>query len=147
MSPSPVVSVLIAVELGADWPSWMSEFVGASPRRVLAQLAPESSAEFFERARATFAASPTRSLVLLCNERIDSAQMAARRRLLEGVLAKPRPAKRVLLSASAEAEARLSAALTALVAAVQGADGPPALRFGNQAAPAKRPRRALRRVA
>lgn len=74
---------MIVVELGADWPSWVSETVGNSPRRVLAQVDGEDCRAFGERV-ARSGKVTGEVVALLCNQRADGAQMQARRRALEG---------------------------------------------------------------
>ena len=60
----------------------MSDTVGNSPRRVLAQLDGEDAATFAERVAR--GGKVTGELVaLLCNQRADARQMQARRRALE----------------------------------------------------------------
>lgn len=72
---------MIVVESGAHWPSWMSDTVGKSPRRVLAQLDGEDCAAFAERV-ARGGKVPGELVALVCNQRADGRQMDARRRAL-----------------------------------------------------------------
>jgi hypothetical protein len=67
MSQEVVHRWFIAVELGAEWPAWMTELVGASARRVVAQFDSESPERFAERALGVCsddARCPRRALVV-----------------------------------------------------------------------------------
>jgi hypothetical protein len=124
--------VLIAVELGADWPFWISRQVAAVPRRVLTQGEGESSDSFAVRvlaaARQCHKKGGLASAVVICNERTDTAQQSSRRRLL---IALPRSLrgknKKLSLVASAAGSDRLNAALKALLAQIEATPHTPPL--------------------
>lgn len=82
-SNAPSSVALILVELGSEWPEWLHEKVKTSTRRVLCQMEGESPGKFAERALATLESEklPALSAILLCNERQDPEQSAARARL------------------------------------------------------------------
>lgn len=75
--------LLIVVELGAGWPSWLDKEIGASPRRVACQREGETPSAFAARLVEELGdgAPGVRSAVLLCNERVDAEQTEARRRI------------------------------------------------------------------
>jgi hypothetical protein len=116
MSQEVVHRWFIAVELGAEWPAWMTELVGASARRVVAQSDTESPEGFAERALGVAATTQdVRGVLLLCNERADTVQLEARRRLVGGASRRGwcRVARR-LIAAPPRASARLKELLTSL---------------------------------
>jgi hypothetical protein len=116
--------ILVAVELGAEWPNVA---FAQQQRRVLVQLEGEAPVAFAERVTsnldALFGRGITlRTLALACNERIDAAADEARRILLGltlGVMAKQREGA-VLLTAAPHAGARLRGYLEALAATSLG---------------------------
>jgi hypothetical protein len=128
-SPSPLTApaeaangprgVVVAVELGAEYPSLLPE--GGGPRRVLTQLEGESPAAFAQRITSSLDGAFGRGvalgqLSLACNERLDDAAQLARRSLAGaalGSMAKEHAGK-VCLSASARSSARLRQGLTTL---------------------------------
>ena len=65
----------IAVELGAEWPAWMTELVGGSARRVVAQCEDELPERFAQRSLGLAATThDIGGVLVLCNERADIAQ-------------------------------------------------------------------------
>jgi hypothetical protein len=111
--------VLISVELGAEFPSL--RHVEGSLSRVLAQTEGESPAAFAERVANSLdglfgRGVPLGQLALACNERIDDAALAARRKLAGfalGAMAKQRTGKAYFTTA-AGSSGRLRHALSAL---------------------------------
>jgi hypothetical protein len=130
-------AVLIAVELGAEWPRWMSDLVRKSPRRVVSQEEGEEPQGFAERAsrvaQVLGAGSGLGSAVVLCNERTDEKQDSARRRLAASLLPGLRGRGKLVLTGSAHASEPLRNALKALAREVEsGQSAPPVLRFGER---------------
>ncbi len=128
--------VLIAVELGADWPSWLSQQMAALPRLVLSQSDGESCDSFAVRvlasARRWHKKGGLATAVVICNERTDTVQQSSRRLLL---LALPKSLRgknrRLTLAASADASERLQTALRALVRQIEGGANAPPLALAN----------------
>jgi hypothetical protein len=116
MSQEVVHRWFIAVELGAEWPAWMTELVGASARRVVAQFDSESPERFAERALGVAATTQdVRGVLLLCNERADTAQLEARRRFVGGTSRRAwSRVTRRLIAAPPQARPRLKDLLTSL---------------------------------
>jgi hypothetical protein len=118
--------LLIVVELGAEWPDSMK--ADAAIRRVIAQLEGETPALFAERAASTVDQGFTgrtgiqlATMALSCNERIDEAADAARRKLAGlalGAMAKHKTGK-VYLTASPRSSGRLRHSLSALAQGLQ----------------------------
>lgn len=137
MSQAAHNPVLIAVELGAEWPRWMSDLVRKSPRRVVSQEEGEEPQGFAERAaRVAAALAEGRGLgsaVVLCNERTDGKQDAARRLLAARLLPELR-GRKLVLTASALSSEPLRDRLTVLAREVEAGQNAPVLRFGEQAA-------------
>jgi hypothetical protein len=137
MSQAAHNPVLIAVELGAEWPSWMSDLVRKSPRRVISQEEGEEPLGFAERAvRVATLLAEGRGLgsaVVLCNERTDGKQDAARRRLAASLLPELSGRGKLVLTGSAQASEPLRDALRALAREVEGGQSAPVLRFGERA--------------
>ncbi len=112
--------LLVVVELGGEWPSYLEQ-AGTAGRRVLAQVEGESPAAFSERVvqglEGLFGRGVRLStLALACNERLDHAASAARRKLASlsmGAMAKHKSG-RVCLTASPRSSGRLRHALSAL---------------------------------
>jgi hypothetical protein len=114
--------MLVVVELGGEWPSQAS--VPSSPpmtRRVLAQAEGEAPAAFAERVADSLDGLFGRgiqleTIVLACNERVDDAAEAARRKTVSlalGSMAKHKSG-RAYLAASSRSGGRLRHALAAL---------------------------------
>jgi len=111
--------VLVAVELGGEWPGLIG--AEASARRVMAQLEGETPAAFAERVANSLDGLFGRgvrleTVVLACNERLDESADAARRKVLGialGSMAKHKSG-RAYLAASARSGGRLRHALSAL---------------------------------
>ena len=141
MSQAAHNPVLIAVELGAEWPRWMSELVRKSPRRVISQEEGEEPQGFAERAARVAAAlaegGGLGSAVVLCNERTDGKQDAARRRLAASLLPELRGRGKLTLTGSAQASEPLRDALMTLAREVEGGLNAPVLRFGERAISAR----------
>jgi hypothetical protein len=114
--------LLVIVELGGEWPSQaVSGDSGPSTRRVLAQIEGETPAAFAERLASGLdglfgRGIELQTVVLACNERLDEAAEAARRKALSvalGSMAKHKSG-RAYLAASARSGGRLRHALSAL---------------------------------
>ena len=111
--------LLIVVELGADWPGLMRS--DASARRVLTQHEGETPLEFADRVTSSVDGLFARGVqlgtaALACNERIDPAADAARRKLgglILGAMAKSQ-AGRFFFTAPPRSSGRLRHALSAL---------------------------------
>lgn len=152
MTPEAQNPVLIAVELGAEWPRWMSDLVRKSPRRVVSQEEGEEPLGFAERAarvaEALAGGAGLGSAVVLCNERTDPKQDSARRRLAASLLPGLRGRGRLVLTGSPEASESLLKALKALAREVEGGSHAPVLRFSERAGSARRAaRRSVAKVA
>lgn len=152
MSQAAHNPVLIAVELGAEWPRWMSDLVRKSPRRVVSQEEGEEPQGFAERAaRVAAALAEGRALgsaVVLCNERTDGKQDLARRLLAASLLPELRGKGKLVLTASPLASEPLRDRLTALAREVEAGQNAPVLRFGERAARGRGgPRRPVAKVA
>lgn len=124
--------VLIAVELGADWPFWISQQVAAVPRRVLTQGEGEPNDSFAVRvltaARQCHKKGGLASAVVICNERTDAAQQSSRRRMLVTLPRSLRGKnKKLSLVASAAGSDRLNSALKALVSEIEATAHTPPL--------------------
>lgn len=114
--------LLVVVELGGEWPSPATLATSApARRRVVAQADGEGPATFAERVASGLDSlfdrgAQLETVVLACNERLDEAAEAARRRTLNlalGSMAKNKRG-RVYLAASARSGGRLRHALSAL---------------------------------
>jgi hypothetical protein len=138
MSHEVLHGVLIAVELGADWPPWLSELAGEPPRRVMTQAEGEPPQAFAERvvSEAKRERAPFRSAVLLCNERTDLVQHGARRLLARSVPAELDAIARgkLVLAASSQASEKLRSALRSLTRDLESKQNPPVARFGRSQA-------------
>lgn len=144
--------MLIAVELGAEWPRWMSELVRKSPRRIVAQDEGEASPSFAARVAQVahaLSASGARlgSAVVLCNERADAIQDAARRELARQLSPELAGRGRLVLTAPERAGERLQEALKALARDVDSDAKPPVLRIGERTVSARSRSRRLAKVA
>ena len=123
--------VLVVVELGAEWPSWMSELAGF--RRVLTQEEGEAPEAFAARARRTERSLFPRgvekkTVALLCNERTDAAAMTSRLAVASHVL--EGASGRALFAATAGSSGRLRHALSSAVTELgQVHEGRVAVRF------------------
>jgi hypothetical protein len=152
MTPEAQNPVLIAVELGAEWPRWMSDLVRKSPRRVVSQEEGEEPQGFAERTSRIAAAlaegAGLGSAVVLCNERTDSKQDQARRSLTRSLLPELRERGRLVLTGSAQASEPLRNALKTLARELEGGKSAPLLRFGERTLNARsRSRRSVAKVA
>jgi len=143
---------LIAVELGASWPSLALE---ASERRVQVQLEGETPAAFADRVAQSLDSLFGRGVelyrvALACNERIDAAADQARRTLVGLVLGAmaARHAGQVLLTAPPRSSERLRRYLDVLAAGARhewhGAGLDVSTDFGREAASAPAPAAAAR---
>lgn len=114
--------MLIAVELGGDWPSWMVDFLPGAPRQVLAQRDGEPPDAFAERVAARPAGqengrSSISAALVICNERTDDRQMAARRQIARELGARAHGSRAELVfCASSRSGGKLRHALSSLVA-------------------------------
>jgi hypothetical protein len=111
--------VLIAVELGADWPETVSVDRNGAVRRVVAQEEGETPEAFAGRiaklaARLFHPAVTLRDAVVACNERTDPAASIARRSIGMTLLERMGPSGTFVLAASVRAGGRLRHALSAL---------------------------------
>jgi hypothetical protein len=107
--------VLVVVELGAEWPAWVSELSGF--RRVLTQEEGEAPEAFAARARRTERSLFPRgvakkTLALLCNERTDQAAMTSRLAVVSHVLGGKDGAAQAFLAATPRSSGRLRSALS-----------------------------------
>ncbi len=116
--------LLIVLELGAEWPSWVQAELGVWPapaRRVLVQEQTESSAAFAARVGELLGGAFARSgvigsAVIACSERLDAVACGARRELARAAadaLARG-SGGRLILAASDRNEGRSRPALGAL---------------------------------
>jgi hypothetical protein len=117
--PSKRTGVLIAVELGADWPEAVPVDRNGAARRVVAQEEGETPEAFAARlatlARRLFQPGvELRDAVLACNERTDPAASIARRSIGTTLLERMGPSGTFVLAAGARAGGRLRHALSAL---------------------------------
>lgn len=125
--------VLVVVELGAEWPAWVSELTGF--RRVLTQEEGEAPEAFAARARSTERSLFPRSvaqktLALLCNERTDAAAMTSRVAVASQVLGDRDRSGRAFFAANANSSGRLRHALSSVVTELgQTHEGRVAVRF------------------
>lgn len=117
-----MTSVLILVELGAEWPSWVEAVAARTGRRVIAQEEGESPEAFAERVgeqvnHRVAKRVPMELAVLACNERCDDRAMAARVKLGQSVVGAltTRRTFRLLFTASGRS-GRVRHALSALSA-------------------------------
>lgn len=104
--------VLIVVELGSEWPSWLDETVGV--RRVCAEEEAETPASFASRVTDLLRTGEgLQGAVLLCNERADAEQSLARRRTAAALAAALGSGKsgKLVIGAPARAGERLRTAL------------------------------------
>lgn len=118
--------VLVVVELGAEWPAWVSELSGF--RRVLTQEEGEAPEAFAARARRTERSLFPRgvakkTLALLCNERTDSAAMTSRAAIVGHLLEGRGGAGQAFFAANARASGRVRSALSSLVTDLGQAHG------------------------
>lgn len=126
--------VLVVVELGAEWPSWVSELAGF--RRVMTQEEGEGPEAFAARARSTerslFPKSVAeKSVALLCNERTDAAAMTSRVAVASHFL-DGRGSGRAFFAAKSSSSGRLRHALSNVVTELgQAHQGRVAVRFGS----------------
>ncbi len=112
---------LVVVELGAEWPSLVGAGGEGTARRVVVQLEGETPAGFAERLANSLdglfgRGVKLQSVALACNERLDPAAEAARRKLLGlalGSMAKHKSGC-AFLAASPRSGGRLRHALSAL---------------------------------
>ena len=117
--PAESGGLLVVVELGSEWPSLAT--AEASARRVVAQLEGETPGALAERLANGLEGLFGRgvrlqTVVFACNERVDAAAEAARRKvssLALGNMAKQQSG-RVYLAASSRSGGRLRHALSAL---------------------------------
>jgi hypothetical protein len=111
--------LLIVVELGGAWPSWALS--DASERRVLSQIEGETPSLFAERVASSLdglfgKGIRLTTVALACNERVDDAADAARRKLAGlalGAMAKHKAGK-VYLTAAHHSGGRLRHSLSSL---------------------------------
>jgi hypothetical protein len=123
-APRALVSI-VAVELGATFPAWISSRAHSGEFRVVAAREAETGAAFAERVisvmKGLFADGTAASgLVIVCNERIDDGALAARKSLIAGARTTSDSKLSATLAASARSSARLREALHRLAHDVSG---------------------------
>ncbi len=123
-APRTLVS-LVAVELGATFPSWIASRAHTGEFRVVAASEGEAGADFAERVsrvmKGLFAdGSAAQGLVIVCNERIDDAAVATRKALVSGARAASDSKLATTFAASSRSSARLREALHSLAHDVNG---------------------------
>ena len=124
MSQEVVHRWLVAVEVGAGWPAWITELMTHTGRSVIAQREGEPPADFAARTLGAAATGNLGGVLLLCNERTDPLQTEARRSLLAGLMrgALTRSGRRLVVGPEGPSS-RVRKALTALGAARSRRDG------------------------
>jgi hypothetical protein len=111
--------VLVVMELGSEWPAWLSQCChGVSTRRVTVQEETETLARFCERVAeridTILAEGAALDLaVLACNERADARATSARQNVVETMASALgcRGGGRVVLTASERSNGRVRRAL------------------------------------
>jgi hypothetical protein len=111
--------LLVAVEIGAEWPARAVAARGEAVRRVVSQSEGETPEAFAARlgalAGGLFASDVAlRSAILACNERTDSAAQLARRAFGALVLERLGPLGTLIYAAGERAGGRLRHGLAAL---------------------------------
>lgn len=111
--------LLVAVELGAEWPEGFVAERSAAVRRVVAQTEGETPEAFAARLgrlvdRLFPAGAPLRDAVVACNERTDPGALAARRMIGGFLLGRLGPEGTCAFAAGERAGGRLRHALSAL---------------------------------
>jgi hypothetical protein len=112
------MGLLIAVELGAEWPEGLAERAGAV-RRVVAQAEGETPEAFAVRLGAVAGRLfpprvELRDAVLACNERTDPGASIARRTIGSALLERIGPSGTLMFVAGPRAGGRLRHSLSAL---------------------------------
>ena len=112
------MGLLIAVELGAEWPEGLTERAGAV-RRVVAQTEGETPEAFAVRigsvaGRLFPPRVEIRDAVVACNERTDPAASIARRTIGSALLERMGPRGTLVLAAGPRAGGRLRHSISAL---------------------------------
>lgn len=111
------LGILVAVELGADWPEKLPAPSGAV-RRVVAQNEGETPEAFAVRlaglAGRLFHGVELTGAVIACNERTDPSASVARRSMGAMLLERMGPSATLMLAAGSRAGGRLRHALSAL---------------------------------
>ncbi|MFO7181343.1 MAG: hypothetical protein DIU78_021755 [Pseudomonadota bacterium] len=136
--------VVIVVELGGEWPPWISESADGPERRVVAEREgepPEALCERLGSVLETLARDDARlkSAIVVTNQRTDARQMARRRALLEALgAAADKRTREIVLAPPTEASPALRQALGALAADVARPGGP-RIHVGNGDGTASRP--------
>lgn len=108
--------MLIVVELGGEWPSWLADSFGGT-RKVCSEEPEETPAAFAARiSEAIRSAEGLQAAVLLCNERADPAQIQARRGTVAALAAAlvSGNANKLFIGAPARSGERLRASLGAI---------------------------------
>jgi len=129
VSSEPSSGLLVIVELGAAWPSWLVEGSAHTTRRVLAELEGEGPSAFAARVVAAAAGLMPRGVrldlaVLAVNERADETQMRARRELVRALLyPRNRRGARLAVTATAAPGERLHLALFGLETGIDAIKG------------------------
>ena len=123
---APLPSI-VAVELGSEFPNWISLLARSGEFRVVAEREGEGSPAFSARvlgaaAELASASSGLSRAILVCNERTDDRAVSARHELAQKVFDASAPARKpsLVLAASARASARLRQTLTDLAARIPG---------------------------
>ena len=136
--------ILVLVELGAEWPSWVQSLAGGGGRRVVSQAEGESPDVFVDRVAEEISSLGARGVPLkvatvACNERCDDAAMQARGKmgtmLLSALVHKQARDARLFLSASGRS-GRVRHALSTLAGELGVSFGMPgervSVRFGDE---------------
>jgi len=123
-APRALLSI-VAVELGAAFPAWVSSSAHTGQFRVVAEREGEAAAAFAERVisviKGQFAdGAAAGGIVLVCNERIDAAALSARKALVSAARAASDSKLAATLAASSRSSSRLREALHRLAHDVNG---------------------------
>lgn len=119
--PRPPLCVLIAMELGAEWPGWVAECRMSAGRSLVRRVTVEHDGESpqafaertLERARMLAAEHANLLLVLACNQRADGSAEHARLTLVSNAT-QLTACSRVVLAAERSATERLRESLSGL---------------------------------
>lgn len=118
---------LVAVELGSEFPAWISLLARSGEFRVVAEHEGEGSTTFTARVLAAAAelssgATGLSRAVLVCNERTDEHALTVRHDLARRIFDNSAPARKpsIVLAASSRASARLRQSLSELAARIPG---------------------------
>lgn len=122
--------VVIVVELGGEWPPWVSESSDGAERRVVAEPEDEPFEALEARLGEALGAlardgARLKAAILVTNQRTDARQMARRRAVLDALArAADARTREIVLAPPAEAPHALRQALGALAAEAARPAGP-----------------------